>query len=315
VAANSSSLPVANTNDFESSCYVLIGTASSKTGELIQAGTISGLSIPLVINTQLAHNQHDSVYALFGNQLKVYRAPNVDGMQPADSVFQANLIATVNIDPNDNETLYTDSTGSGNYWYKYTYYNPTTDNETDIASATAVRGNFTADYCSLDEIRREAGFKYAPYVTDDQIDEKRQAAQDEINGALDEFYDTPLKPPINSKLKQICIVLAAGYLLEAQFSAFSGPKTNGQDKIDWAEAELDKLIMKERVLVGKDGKPQDLPGATGGADSWPNSSTATTPTSQGGAPRLFRMGDIQGQPMTVDESGNPSGNLYYGRRW
>ena len=70
VAASSNSLPVANTNDFESSGYILIGTSSSKTGELIQAGTISGLTIPLVINTQLAHNQYDLVYALFGNQLK-----------------------------------------------------------------------------------------------------------------------------------------------------------------------------------------------------------------------------------------------------
>ncbi len=314
VAAGSNSLTVANTNDFTGGVFVLIGTAGAKGSEFIlSTPTPSPTLIPLSAYTLLDHNQYEPVYALFGDKLNIYRAPNVDGSQPADSAFA--LLDTINIDPNDAATTYTDGGGGGGYWYKYTNYNSVTSAETNLASATAVRGNFTVNYCSLDEIRREAGFTFAPYVTDDQIDEKRQAAQDEINGALDEFYSTPLQPPINSQLKQVCIVLAAGYLRQAQYSQNTSAKVNGQDKIDWAEKELDKLIKKERVLVGKDGKPTDLPGATGGADGWPNSSTATARASQGGAPRLFRMSDIQGQPMTVDESGNPSGNLYYGRRW
>ncbi len=314
VAAGSNSLTVANTNDFTGAVFVLIGTAGAKGSEIIlSTSTTSPTAIPLSAYTSLEHNQYEPVYALFGDKLNVYRAANVDGSQPPDNSFA--LLATINIDPNDAATTYTDAAGGGGYWYKYTNYNSVTFAETSLAAATAVRGNFNVNYCTLDEIRREAGFVHAPYVTDDQIDEKRQAAQDEINGALDEFYATPLQPPINSQLKQICIVLAAGYLRQAQYSQNTNANINGKDKIDWAEKELDKLIMKERVLVGKDGKPQDLPGATGGADGWPNSSTATTAGSQGGAPRVFCMSDIQGQPFTVDDSGNPVGNLYYGRRW
>lgn len=313
-AVGSSSLQVANNQDFTDGVFTLIGTAGGKGSEIIlSTATTSGESIPLSEPTSLPHSQYDPVYALFGDQLKIYRAQNINGSQPTDDSFS--LIATIDIDPNDFSTTYTDADGGGGYWYKCTNYNSVTSAETSLATATAVRGLFTVNYCDLDEIRREAGFTYAPYVTDDQIDEKRQAAQDEINGALDDFYATPFQPPIPSNLRQICIVLAAGYLRQAQYSQSSDARVNGQAKIDWAEGELNKLIMKERVLVGKDGSVEDLPGATGGADGWPNSSTATTQSTQGGAPRLFRMGDIQGQPFTVDSSGDPSGNLYYGRRY
>ncbi len=313
VAAGSTSLPVANTNDFTSGVFVLIGGAGGKDSEIIlSTPTSSATSIPLSAPTSLAHNQREQVYALFGDKLNIYRAANIDGSVPADSAFA--LLTTISIDPNDADTVYTDASGGGGYWYKYTNYNSITGAETNLSAATAVRGLFTVNYCSLDDIRREAGFTHAVNLTDDQIDEKRQAAQDEINGALSEFYNVPFQPPINSQLKQICIVLAAGYLLRVQYGHTTDRNLQGQSRIDWAEAELQKLIMKERVLVGKDGRRQALPGATGGADGWPNSSTATAPASQGGAPRLFRMSDIQGIAAT-DSSGNPVGNLYYGRRW
>lgn len=311
--ADSNSLTITNANDFTTG-FVLVGAIGGKTSELLPADSASsGTAISLNSNTVLPHNQYDPVYSLFGNKLRIYRAPNVDGSQPADGDFS--LLDTIDIDPNDSATRYTDDSGGGDYWYKYTFFNSGDNSETDIASSRAARGTFTVAYCSLDEIRQEAGFKFATYVTDDIIDEKRQAAQDEINGALDQFYDTPLQPPINDYLKRITIRLAAGYLRLAQYSQIADTKLNGQNMVDSAQADLKKLIMKERVLVNKEGTALDGPGATGGTDGWPNESTATAPASQGGAPRVFRMSDIQGQPLFTDQSGNPSGNPYYGRRW
>lgn len=313
VPAASNSLPVSNANDF-STGYLLVGVRNSKTAELLpNANASSGQSVALTSSTVLPHNQYDPVIALFGNQLRIYRAANVDGSQPADGSFS--LLQTIDIDPNDDATTFNDQTGGGGFWYKYTFYNSATGSETGLSSSTAVRGNFTVNYCSLDQIRREAGFTNAPYVTDDQIDEKRQAAQAEINGALDEFYQTPLQPPISGYLQNICIRLAAGLLRQAQYSAISDPQVNGENMYKAAQADLQKLIMKQRVLVDGEGNSLDSPGATGGIEGWPNSSTAGTAKSQGGAPRLFRMGDIQGQPITIDSSGNPQGNLYYGRKW
>lgn len=310
--AGASTLVVDNAADF-STAYLLLGTPGDETTELLpNTNVTSGVSIPLISPTILQHLQYEPVQALFANKLKIYRATNVDGSQPADNLFT--LLATISIDPTGDSTEYNDAAGGGGFWYKYTYFNSTNNSESDLASATAVRGSFTVNYCSVDEIRREAGFKYAPYVTNDQIDEKRQAAQDEINGALDEFYQTPLQPPINSWLKQITIRLSAGYLRKAQYSQSSDAKLNGQDMIDDAQLDLDKLITKERVLADKQGKSLAGSGSTGGVSGWPNATTNTALPSDGGAPRMFRVSDVQG--VALDNNGNPTGaNIYYGRRW
>lgn len=317
VVPGSSALPVLNNNSF-TSLFVLVGRPGSDVAELLPNTTPTpGTSIPLGSNTLLQHSQGDPVYALFGSQIRIYRALDAGlGQQPPDSAFgYGTPYATVSIDSSSDSTQYTDAAGNGSYWYKFTYYNPTTSSETDIGSATAVRGAFTVTYCSLDDIRGQAGFTYAPYITNASIDQKRQAAQDEINGALDEFYQTPLQPPINDFIKDICMRLAAGLLRLKHYSQISNPQINGQNMYDAAQLDLDKLIMKERVLVNKQGQSTAGPGATGGVEGWPNSSTQSAPGNQGGAPRVFRMSDIQGQPMSSDSSGNPVGNLYYGRKY
>lgn len=312
VAPAASALPVANSANFTTG-YVLLGTIGAKTAEMVTSNSpTQATSIPLSATTALQHEQYEPVYALFGNQINVYRAANVDGSQPDDSAFT--LLATVTIDPNDALTTYTDATGGGSYWYKCTYYNPTTTAETDLASAIAVRGSFTVEYCSLDEVRQEAGFKYSPYIKDDQIDQKRQAAQDYINGKLNKFYAVPLQPPIPDSLRQICIRLAAGYLRQAQFSANSDATVNGQSMIDDAKLALDEIVIKETELMTKDGKSLAEEGGAGEAGGWPNKTTATADPAQGGAPRIFRMSDIQGQGY-VGPDGAPYGNAYFGRRW
>lgn len=315
---SSSALTVVNAANFISG-FLLVGVPGSDVGELLAVNnTTSGTSLTLnSVTTNLQHYQQELVTALFGDQIRIYRVQDAGlGQQPPDSAFNYGTpYATVTIDAQNDSTQYTDPSGSGEYWYKATYYNSVTHNETALSGSRAVRGSFTVAYCSLAEIRREAGFTYAAYVKNDQIDEKRQAAQDEINGALDEFYQTPLQPPINDFLKGICISLAAGLLRQAQFSSIQNPSVNGDKMYKNAQDRLQMLVMKQRVLVNKQGQSLDGPGASGGVEGWPNQTTSTAAGSQGGAPRVFRMSDIQGQPLTVDPSGNPVGNLYYGRKW
>jgi hypothetical protein len=314
VPISSTSLTVNNNNDFLSGVPVLIGETGSKDGELIlSTPTTAGTSVPLAAQTKLLHYTSEPIYALFGDSIKVYRATNVDGTQPLDSAFT--LLQTISIDPNDFLTTFTDSTGGGGYWYKYTYYNSTSLFQTSLGIANAVRGTFIVSYASLDQIRRQAGFRYAPNVSDDQIDEKRREAQDHINGALNQFYDIPFSTPVPATVEAMTIKFAAGYLRMAQYSQLSDPTLNGQNMADDAQIILDQLVMKETVVVNNQGQSMDLPGSTGGVNGWPNQDTATTYRSEGGAPRVFRMGDIQGTPAGHDESGNPNGNGYYGRKW
>lgn len=288
IAAGVSSLPVQNTSNFITNGFVLLGTKGSNETELLQAGTVTtSTAIPTTSNTKLPHNQYDPVYALFGDQLRIYRAQDAGlGQQPADTSFS--LLDTVSIDADSALTTYNDSSGGGNYWYKYTHFNSFSSSETALSSSTAVRGNFTVNYCTIDEIRQRAGFAYAPYITDAMIDGARQYAQDEINGALDEFYETPFQPPINDYLRDLCVRLAVARLLTDQYGqTTAGTTADGEQKMKDAQADLQKLIMKERVLTNKEGQALDLPGATGGVEGWPNASTASTAGYEGGGRRFL----------------------------
>ena len=291
----SSSLAVVNTDDFTSGVYLLIGTKGADGSELLLSNaTVSASSIPLLSPTGLPHNQFDPVYALFGSQIKVYRASDAGlGQQPADSAFAP--IATINIDSASATTTYTDSSGGGNYWYKFTYFNPGTLDETGLDSSVAIRGSFRNNYCSIDAIRERAGFNHADFVTDTKIDSFRQASQEEIDGKLHEFYNIPFAQPIPDRIRDITERLSAGQLLIDEYSSTNSTKTkNGEAMRDQARVDIELLCMKQEVVHDKSGNSLALASSTGGVSAWPNSSTATADPSQGGSDRAFRMGMLSG---------------------
>lgn len=291
VAVNS--LPVDNTNNFATSGFILLGGVGSKNAELVQAGTVSvATAIPLTGTTKLPHTQDEYVYALYGDQFRVYRAPNVDNTIPADSVFQANLIATVPIDPNDDATIYTDGSGGTTYWYKYTHYNSVTQAETALASSIAKRP--TISYCTIDDIRAESGFTYAIYITNKMIDAKRQAAQSEVDGMLSSAFVVPFVAPIHPLISDICKRLAAGLLLQEKYNHVNNPDANGTNKLTEARADLLKLQQGNMAVVDSNGKNLSVSNPNSSASSWPNTTTAASDPAQGGAPRFFRMGMVDG---------------------
>jgi hypothetical protein len=296
IASSVTSLPVENSQDFGANDYALVGTPGSKTSELFLVDSApSTTSITIDTATGLDHNAYEPVTRLFGNQINIYRAANVDGSAPADLAYS--LLATIDIDPNDADTIYTDATGGGGYWYKYTFLNVATSAESDRPSANAVRGNFTVAYCSLDEIRQEAGFKYATYIDDIQIDAKRQAAQSEINSTLSSYYDVPFSAPISPLLSDICKRLAAGLLLQEQYRRVSDPDTNGTNKLTQVRADLQKLIHPElsgTPLLDANGQNIALPNPNTSGSGWPDATTTDSDPSAGGAQRYFRMGMVEG---------------------
>jgi hypothetical protein len=225
---------------------------------------------------------------LLGTQVKIYRAPNdpTVNLQPADTAFAP--LTTISIAYNSSLSKYSDATGSNAYWYKFTYYDPDTSTETDLADSKSVRGGGSGNYTTLDAIRQEAGFIGAPFISDVTIAEKRAAAEDEINGTLHEIYPVPFAAPVNAFIASIATRLAAGLLLLEEYpEATAASGVSGQAKVDDARLDLDRLILKEVVLTDATGTSTALPGSTGGVSGWPDDSTTD-------APRLFHMSDIQG---------------------
>ena len=274
--------------------YLLINTPGNEVAELRRIASISGnvvtLASPVLVHD---HAKYEDLTALQANQLRIYRAANVDGTEPAVASF--GLLTTVDIDIDQQQTVYTDVAGGSDYWYRYTYYNQTTAYESAIGDSVAVRGGDTGIYATVAQVRSEAGMTNNPYVSDAKIDEARIEAQSVIDAALAGTYDVPFDdaPPI---IQRATKVLAAGYLLKKEFGAGSvGTNATGQAKIDEVLGTDTKPGIIDQIKNGT----LDLTDATGTVlatrehvAGWPDSTTADTDVEDGGSKRAFRMGQV-----------------------
>lgn len=295
IATGSPALTVLNNTGFTAGDYFVVGTLGGEVTELLTVGITTGeTTITPTASTTLDHNSYDYVTKLFGNQLKAYRAPNVNGLAPDDDTFTP-LGNAFDLDVDSAATLYTDPDGGSDWWYKFTYFNSTTSAETNLADSQAVRGGGIGNYCSVGDIRTEAGFQSAPYITDKMIDDKRQAAQREIDSTLVDSYTVPFVQPVNAFIADICKRLAAGLLLLKQYGQLQRQNTmDGSTKVAAARADLQKIALGQIKLTDTTGTSTALPDSSGDTASWPDQTTVIAPRSEGGAPRQFRMGSLDG---------------------
>jgi hypothetical protein len=253
------------------------------------------------VATDYEHYFDDPVTVLIGNQIKIYRSPNVNGLQPDDSAFVYH--ATVDIDPDQLETTYTDPSGSSEFWYKLTYSNSTTTAETSLADSGSARGGGVGQYVSIEDIRNEAGFKNNHNISDTLIDQKRQVAQAEVNAAASSRYAVPFASPVNPIIANITLMIAVKYLLLSQYGAFDS-MTGAKEKIEMAENQLARITEGSLVLVAADGSSLALPSSgstsTGGTSDlgmsgFPNAQTASLKHDELGAGDfMFKRSMIDG---------------------
>jgi hypothetical protein len=295
VLKTATSIIVQNTAEFVVDEYLLIGNIGTEISELVTIKTITSATA-LELNTALVldHKRYDSIITLNGNQIQVYRAPNVDGTIPDDSTFVA-LGSPFSIQIDQSFTSYTDNTGSNAYWYKYTFRNSTTAIETDLAASKAVRGG-NNNYVSVDTIRREAGFANNRNITDVMINEKRQIAQSEVDGALSGVYTIPFSTPVNPTIENVTLQLATGYLLMMQFANGSPRYDEGKAKVDEAQSIIERLKSGQLILTGVTGV--ELPQTntnTNGMSGWPDDTTAgLSPDTNGAGDFMFKRSSIDG---------------------
>lgn len=214
---------VDNPESFITNGFVVIGRGEN--AEMGQINSITGQNLNLIEDLQLDHIRDESVTQLLGNTIRFFRAPNTDGSRPASDQFS--ILATVEITPDQMATTYLDNDGGANYWYKFIYYNDFNDNDyTDLDDAIAVRGGDSGYYCKISDVRLEAGMKDNPWITDDEVLQKLVGAQGEVNSALRRGgYTLPLVD-VPDMVAHATRLLAAGYLLLADY----GPDQNGLTK-------------------------------------------------------------------------------------
>lgn len=271
--------------------YAIIGLRGTEPAELKQVLSTSGATgVTMTANLSAKHYKFDPFVTLFGNKIRLYRADNVDGSQPSDASFS--LLSTADIDPDQLYTAITDADGGDAYWYKFTYYNSTTSDETNLADSICARGGSANTYCSIDDVREDAGIQNNPYITDSSIAAKIRMAQTEIDSALTGIYTVPFTAPINPLIEKIAIMLASGHILMEQYGPVrSLSNANGKNKLAEARELLRKLDVKELVLTDQNGTDTSIQGSAAGVTGWPNATTESADTSVGGSARAFRTGD------------------------
>lgn len=275
INAAATSLTLVNNNNIVASDYILVGRPGSETGEIRVAASVSGATILVTNAITLHHDAYEDVTALIGNQINIYRAPNTNNLQPADGTFTK--LATVNIDPDQLSTTYTDANGGDGYWYKFTYFNQTNLAETSLSDSGAARGGGVGNYATLDDIRSAAGFEKNYNISDSYIDGFRRSAQDQVNGSLAGVYVLPFTTPINGFINRITIQLAAGQI---KLDQFGKNNEEGQAMIDWAEAQLKSIRGGDLTLTDSTGAVLPQPGGGGtvpgggmGFSGYPNNKT------------------------------------------
>jgi phage gp36-like protein len=265
-------LTVASTQGFAPGDIIYVGELSREGCEKARIESVDDdTTISLIAPLGLAHSRFEPLVSVLGDLIHVYRAANIDGSVPALDAFT--VLVTRDIDPDQLSTFYTDSSGNSGFWYGYTYFNASTNEETDLDGSVLVRGDDFGHYASLSEIRKEAGFDGAYNSSDTVIDQQRRAAEAEINTALSSAYTVPFQV-VPEIIHTLTIQLAAGLLLN---DAYRGTG-RGDSKLKDARALIKSLQLGDQTIIGDDGT-SIVSGE--GISSWPDES----------APRAFFMGD------------------------
>ncbi len=285
--ASGTDITVHSTQNFAEDYYLLVGNIGNDNTEIRKIVSFSGDVVTVDEAFDEAHNKFEPVHVINYNQLKVYRASNVSNVSPADADFTE--LATVDIDPDQIATKYTDNSGGSSYWYKQTFYNVALDTETPLADAVAVRGGTDSYYATLDNIRAKAGFNGNTYISDVVINTARSQAQSIIDSYLGGLYEVPFSAPVSSSITLITELLAAGILLKDDYGVFaSGTTKDGEDKYQQAMDMLKALKDKKTGLIDGDGNPIT---GTAQVSGWPNDETACTEPENHGGDFQFRVTD------------------------
>lgn len=213
-AGSNVTIPLYGNGGFAVGNYVCIGIPGSATAEIQQINSLPAASSIEVATLLYAHSSDEPIQVYRYNQRKFYGSLTLTGSY-------AELLSSgspKSIAVNDPQGTYFEYTGSDGFLYfKSTYYNSNTNEETDINDAIGVAGDQSTRYCSLYDIRFQAGMQDNPYVGDDQFEDYRTRAESTINSSLYARYILPLENGTTNELevpaiiKDCAVKLAAGY--------------------------------------------------------------------------------------------------------
>lgn len=277
-AGSAVAVTVANGADYSAHDWVVIGYEGSEQAELCSVTSVSGNVLTIATLVQ-NHSADEPVVRYRYNKRKFYGCTTATG---SFTEITANG-SPVTISPGDVQGAILEYTGVEGYTYfKSTYYNSYSSEESNIVDARAVLADESLRYCSIYSIKKQAGLLNNPYIIDGDIEVYRKRAENEINSYLISRYVLPLTNSTGSTeipflIENCCTLLAAGYLDYKEF----GRDGEGVKWLGEARGLLGKLQGGSQALIGSDNVQMLEVDVLSGVQSYPNEVNNTDgPTQQ-----------------------------------
>jgi hypothetical protein len=251
VAAGSAvSIPVDNSAGFNVDDYIVIGAEGSDQAELVQITAIADANHVTATLAQ-AHSADDPIVFYRYNERKFYGSLTSGGAYTELTAYGSPAAIGVD-DPQGTSIEYTG--GEGYIYFKSTYWNSTTSTESNIADANEVLADESTRYCSLYQIRKQAGITQNPYYDDGKVEDKRKQAENEVNSYLLNRYVLPLTnsvdaPEVPFLITRCAYMLAAGYIDYEEF----GSDGNGVKWLGEARGILNSIQKGTQRLIDSTG--------------------------------------------------------------
>lgn len=248
-AGSSVVLSVASKEGIAVNDYIEVGVEGTPTAEICQVSAVSETTI--TVTTLLnAHLQDEPIIKYRYNQRKFYGSLTATGSF-GELTGSGSPLAIVVTNPQG--TILEYSGGEGYTYFKSTYFNSTTTDESNIADADVVLADESVRYCSLYDIRKQAGIQENANIDDGKVEAKRKQAENEVNSMIFERYMLPLtnfsgNPEVPNLVTRLTYLLAAGYIDYEEFDEGNGVKWLGE-----ARAILKSVQSGVQRLIGLDG--------------------------------------------------------------
>lgn len=137
-------LNVKNTNNFTSDAFLLVGEMGREKSEIAQVSSVDDeKTVSLSEGLNFSHTADKPVYVMHYDKIKLYRS--TDGI---DGDYTELDELDIDVDNTDSTTRFKDEDAAPSYYYKTSFYNSVTSNETaqsDPVSATGHGHNTVGD--------------------------------------------------------------------------------------------------------------------------------------------------------------------------
>jgi len=266
-AGSSASVVLKNADGFAVNDYVVIGAEGSERAEISKITGVSAQTIT-VDTLRLAHKQDEPIVKYRYNKRKFYGSTTVAGSFVELTGYGSPAVIMVD----DPQGTYLEYTGVEGYLYfKATYYNSTTTEETNVQDSEAVLADESTRYCSLYAIRKQAGLTNNPYITDGTVEIYRKRAENEVNSYLYQRYTLPLEnssgeTEIPFLVENCTVLLAAGYHDYQEF----GSDGEGVKWLGEARGVLKAIQTGKQRLIASDYEEFAQKTLTKGIQSYPD---------------------------------------------